>query len=128
MSFEPDVIIIGAGGGGAVVAKELGEKGIKVLVLEAGPWYGNEKWPNPNEEAGRKSSSSYKDLNKEIYDKCFNDLENNMNDSLSGRLRWGPADRRKTPWARSIPQKGYAWQLSGVGGTTVHYFANSPRA
>jgi choline dehydrogenase-like flavoprotein len=128
MSFEPDVIIIGAGGGGAVVAKELGEKGIKVLVLEAGPWYGNEKWPNPNEEAGSKSSSSYKDLNKEIYDKCFNDLENNMNDSLSGRLRWGPADRRKTPWARSIPQKGYAWQLAGVGGTTVHYFANSPRA
>jgi choline dehydrogenase-like flavoprotein len=37
MNHDADVIVIGAGGGGAVVAKELGEKGIKVLVLEAGP-------------------------------------------------------------------------------------------
>ncbi|MBK1811905.1 GMC family oxidoreductase [Clostridium sp. YIM B02505] len=128
MPFDADVIIIGAGGGGAVVAKELGSKGIKVLLLEAGPWYGNKKWPNPNTDAGGESSSNYNDLSKEIYDKCFTDLENDMNDSITGKLRWGPADRSKTPWARSIPQRGYAWQNSGVGGTTVHYFANSPRA
>ena len=50
MSYNADVIIIGAGGGGSVVAKELGELGINVLVLEAGPWYGNKKWPNPNSD------------------------------------------------------------------------------
>ena len=33
-----DVIIIGAGGGGPVVAKELAERGVDVLMLEAGPW------------------------------------------------------------------------------------------
>ena len=32
-----DVIIIGAGGGGAVVAKELAQRGLDVLLLEAGP-------------------------------------------------------------------------------------------
>lgn len=32
-----DVIVIGAGGGGAVIAKELAERGLDVLVLEAGP-------------------------------------------------------------------------------------------
>lgn len=38
MNFDADVIIIRAGG--AVAAKELGELGVKVLVLESGPWYG----------------------------------------------------------------------------------------
>lgn len=31
-----DVIIIGAGGGGPVVAKELAERGLDVMALEAG--------------------------------------------------------------------------------------------
>ncbi|MEX2459005.1 MAG: FAD-dependent monooxygenase [Actinomycetota bacterium] len=36
--MSPDVIVVGAGGGGPVVARELAERGIKVLMLEAGPW------------------------------------------------------------------------------------------
>src|SRR3954452_18138644 len=32
-----DAIVIGAGGGGAVIAKELAAQGLDVLVLEAGP-------------------------------------------------------------------------------------------
>lgn len=40
MTKDADAIVIGAGGGGAVIAKELGELGLRVLVLEAGPWYG----------------------------------------------------------------------------------------
>ncbi len=128
MNDQIDVIIIGAGGGGAVVAKELGEKGLKVLVLEAGPWYGNENWPNPNTERGALSSSSYDDLSIDILRKSFTDLEDDMNNFVYGKFRWGPANRNNAPWVRIIEGRGYAWQNSGVGGSTLHYFGNSPRA
>lgn len=32
-----DVIVVGAGGGGAVIAKELSARGLDVLLLEGGP-------------------------------------------------------------------------------------------
>lgn len=128
MNYDADVIIIGAGGGGAVVAKELGEKGLKVLLVEAGPWYGNKKWPKPNAEHGLASSSSYEDLSIEILKESFTDLEDDMNDFIFGKFRWGPADRQQGPWHRNFAEGGFAWQNSGVGGSTLHYFGNSPRA
>jgi len=123
-----DVIVIGAGAGGSVVAKELGEKGIKVLLVEAGPWYGNKKWPAPNTDHGAVSSSSYEDLSIDLLKGSFTDLEDDMNDAISGKFRWGPANRDQAPWPRIVPQNGYTSQNAGVGGTTLHYFANSPRA
>lgn len=128
MTNNVDVVIIGAGGGGPVVAKELGEKGIKVVLLEAGPWYGNKRWANPNEQQGAVSSSSAEDLSPEILHKCFTDCEGDMNDSFSGKFRWGPADKRQNPWSRKITHGGFVWQNSGIGGTTLQYFANSPRS
>lgn len=128
MEREADVIIIGAGGGGAVVAKELGEKGIKVLLVEAGPWYGNKKWPDPNSERGAISSSHYEDLSIELLNKSFTDLEDDMNDFTFGKFRWGPANRKQGPWHRDIAQGGFTWQTAGIGGSTLHYFGNSPRA
>jgi len=128
MNHNADVIIIGAGGGGPVVAKELGEKGIKVLLLEAGPWYGNKNWPHPNSEHGAVSDSSPDNLSHEILEKCFTDYEVDMNDTISGEFRWGPADRSKPPWFRNISLGGFFWQSAGVGGTTLLYLGNSPRA
>jgi choline dehydrogenase-like flavoprotein len=98
-----DVIVIGAGGGGAVVAKELAERGLDVLVLEAGPHY-------DDSEAQ------------------FSMFENDANNPTDGYFRFGPGDRSKPWWYRETPQNSLIWQLAGVGGTTQHYYGNSPRA
>lgn len=128
MTYDADAIIIGAGGGGPVVAKELGEKGIKVLLLEAGPWYGHKKWPNPNTEHGAVSDANPENLSHELLGQSFTDYEDDMNNYVTGKFRWGHADRNRTPWFRHVPHGGFIWQSSGVGGTTLLYFANSPRA
>lgn len=129
MTSKPDVIVIGSGGGGSVIAKELGELGIQVLVLDAGPWYGNKKWPNPNVNRGLdKESSDPHDLDGVLYRNQLTRLENDMDDLIQGKFRWGPADRRRSPWFRNIPDRSLIWQSSGIGGGTQHYYANSPRA
>ncbi|HET7481725.1 MAG TPA: GMC family oxidoreductase [Actinomycetota bacterium] len=100
---DHDVIIIGAGAGGPVVAKELAEQGLKVLHLEAGAWH----------------------------DRLERDLthsEADMTNPVSGVFRWGPSDRDQGPWVRRMVGPGLITQVAGVGGTTLHYFANSPRA
>src|SRR4051812_40923567 len=98
-----DVIVIGAGGGGPVVAKELAARGLDVLVLEAG--------------------ARHADPEKE-----WRHLESDANTPVTGYFRVGPADRSKPAWLRELPQNSFLWQVSGVGGTTLHYYGNCPRA
>jgi choline dehydrogenase-like flavoprotein len=98
-----DVIVIGAGGGGPVAAKELAERGLDVLMLEGGP-----RFAHPRQE--------------------WSLFENDANNPFTGYLRVGPGDRSKPEWFREMPQNTFLWQVAGVGGTTLHYFANSPRA
>jgi choline dehydrogenase-like flavoprotein len=99
---EPDVLVIGAGGTGAVVAKECAEAGLGVLVLEAGPWH------DPQRE--------------------FSGLEWEMLNPFDGVFRWGPRDRTKPPWPRVRDGMGALLQTPGIGGNTLHYGANCPRA
>lgn len=98
-----DVIVIGAGGGGPVVAKELAARGLDVLLLEAGPAF-----PDAAAE--------------------WTHFEVDANNPANGFLRFGPANRLQPPWRRDLPRNGVILQVAGVGGTTLHYFANSPRA
>jgi choline dehydrogenase-like flavoprotein len=97
-----DVIVVGAGGGGAVVAKELAARGLDVLVLEAG--------------AAAKPETDW------------THFEIDQSAPASGVLRFGPSDRTRSPWTRELAQSGLIWQVAGVGGTTQHYYGNSPRA
>ena len=98
-----DVIVVGAGGGGAVVAKELAARGLNVLLLEGGP-----RFADPEQE--------------------WTHFESDANDPAFGYFRFGPADRSKGPWVREIATSMLFVQLSGVGGSTNHYQGNSPRA
>ena len=50
------------------------------------------------------------------------------NNPFAGYFRFGPADRSRPAWRRELPQNSAISQSSGVGGTTQHYYANSPRA
>ncbi|AEF42841.1 GMC family oxidoreductase N-terminal domain-containing protein [Hoyosella subflava] len=97
-----DVIVIGAGGGGPVVAAELAGRGLDVLVLEGGP-----RHADPANQWSR--------------------AENDANNPNDGYFRFGPEDRSKPAWFREWTTNLFAWQLSGVGGTTQHYYGNSPR-
>jgi choline dehydrogenase-like flavoprotein len=97
-----DIVIVGAGGGGPVVAKELAARGLDVLVLEAGA-----RHLRPEQEWTR--------------------LEDDTNNPITGRLRVGPSRRAEAPWLRDFPQNSFVWQIAGVGGTTLHYFGNCPR-
>src|SRR6266513_3043979 len=98
-----DIIVVGAGGGGAVIAKELASRGLDVLLLEAGP-----RFADPEQD--------------------WRHFESDANNPASGYFRFGPADRSRPPWVRELAQSTLFVQLSGVGGTTNHYQGNSPRA
>jgi choline dehydrogenase-like flavoprotein len=43
-------------------------------------------------------------------------------------MRVGPSDRARGGWLRELPQNSFLWQVAGVGGTTLHYYGNCPRA
>ena len=94
--------MVGAGGGGLVVAHELVQAGIEVGLVDAGPWL------DP--------------------DRDYDRLECNMGSMVSGRLRWGPGDRSKPPWMRQRHGVNIILQAAGVGGTTRHYNAIAARA
>lgn len=98
-----DVIVVGAGGGGAVVAKELSQQGLNVLLLEAGA-----RFADPEQD--------------------WTHSETDANNPNFGYFRFGPADRSRPEWVRDVPQSALIVQLAGVGGTTNHYQANAPRA
>lgn len=98
-----DVIIIGAGAGGPVVAKELAAKGLDVLLLEAG------------------TRVTHPELSWTLY-------ENDAINAAFGYFRFGPADRSKAVWGREFEQTSLLPNSSGIGGTTNRYAGNCPRA
>jgi choline dehydrogenase-like flavoprotein len=119
-----DAVVVGAGGDGPVTAWKLAEAGLSVLVLEAGPFYGNEQWPKPNEEPGGEASSSVHDLSGELLDEQFTTREFEM----VNKLLFGPADHERGFWFRKFPGDGAILQCAGVGGTTLNYTGCHPRA
>lgn len=98
-NFDDDsvVVIIGSGAGGGTLANELSQKGIKVVLLEAG---------------GKQSNASF--INDEW--KSFSQLAWNDKRTTSGSWRI----------AKDFPELP-AWICKTVGGTTTHWAGASLR-
>lgn len=94
-----DVIVIGSGAGGGVIAKELGEAGLGVIVLEAGRRYD----PYPD------------------YPTHAIDFEVSAGDVFA------PKDRRRDLYTSGGTRPFLYCRVKGVGGATLHYHAMSPR-
>jgi len=122
------VLVVGAGGDGPALAWRLAQQGVDVHILEAGPWHGNEEYPDPHQKPGARQTETAESLSGEVLDEQYTDHEDEMTNPVSGKLRWGPADRERAPWARTIPDNALVWQAAGVGGTTLAYLGNHPRA
>jgi hypothetical protein len=58
VTVRADVVVIGSGAGGAVVAKELAERGIRVVVLEEGAYFTQEDFRAP---IGERMRTLYRD-------------------------------------------------------------------
>ena len=99
---DVDVIVVGAGAGGPVAARVLSEAGVRVLMLDAGPWL------DPEHD--------------------YSQHENDMMAMSDGKMRWGPADRDRDPWQRQRIGVGALIQSAGVGGSTRHYNGIASRA
>lgn len=94
-----DVIVIGSGAGGGVIAKELGEAGLEVIVLEAG-----------------KRFEPYNDYVTNVLD-----FEVRAADVFSAR------DPRRDQYTSARSSPFLYSRVKGVGGATLHYHAMSPR-
>ena len=94
-----DVVVVGSGAGGAVVAKELAEAGLSVIVLEAG--------------------RRYVPLADYLTDRA--DFE------IRAKGVFDPTDERRDVYTTPGHQ-GFSYsRVKGVGGSTLHYAAMSPR-
>lgn len=119
-----DVVIVGAGAGGAATAWRLCSHGLRVLLLDAGPRFDPardytlhkpdwERWPFP-EKPGSQGNFSIGRL----------DRLDPMHQSLrSWNKATGPTVRETT---RQALGPGY-WHVQGIGGTTLHFVGEAHR-
>ncbi len=93
-----DVVVIGCGAGGGVIAKELGEAGLSVVVLEVGK---------------RFTPSDY--------------LTDAPDFEIKAMDPFAPSDARRDLYTQGGPS-GFSYsRAKGVGGSTLHYVGISPR-
>jgi choline dehydrogenase-like flavoprotein len=93
-----DVIVIGSGAGGGVIAKELGEAGLEVIVLEAGKRY------DP-----------------------YNDYPTQATDFEARSSVFVPKDARRDLYTTPHAKPFHYSRVKGVGGSTLAYHAMNPR-
>src|SRR5690606_1850576 len=127
-----DVVVVGSGAGGGVVAKVLTEAGAEVCMLEAGPWWDQAKdgamfaWPYDSPRRGANTERPFGEFDAawggwELDGEPYTQGDGSRFDwfrarMLGGRtnhwgrisLRWGPDDFRR----RSIDGLGDDWPIT----------------
>lgn len=118
-----DAVIIGSGAGGAAAAWRLTTGGMKVLLLEAGPWFdpatdyplnqpGWERRPFP-EKPGSRATVTYGDLGT-------------LDPSDADLRSWTVVEGRQPPPTVRAVGAGYS-HVQGVGGSTLHFVGEAHR-
>lgn len=118
-----DAIVVGAGAGGAAAAWRLTQRGLHVLVLEAGPWF------DPQRDYG---------LDKPDWETRFFPEK----PGSQGRYRYAPMQALEPQWdelrswhhdvgpliqtGRREVRSGYS-HVRGVGGSTLHFVGEAHR-
>jgi len=119
-----DVVIVGAGAGGAAAAWRLSTRGMRVLVLEAGPAYDplldyklhTEHWEAEAFPSKPNSEGRYVIAPLQTLEEKYSDLRS-----------WDLISGRSNPNARREPSGPGYHHVRGVGGTTLHFTGEAHR-
>lgn len=118
-----DAIVIGAGAGGAAAAWRLTQRGARVLVLEAGPWFDPDRdyglhlpdWETRSFPRKLGSQGQHRYGEMQPLDPAWDDLRSWHHDT--GRL---------VQTGQRAVRTGYS-HVRGVGGSTLHYVGEAHR-
>lgn len=119
-----DVVIVGAGAGGAAAAWRLCTQGLRVLVLEAGPAYDprkdykldTEHWETELFPAKPGSAGRYVFAPMQPLEEKYSDLRS-----------WNLVSGRSNPSERRQPSGPGYHHVRGVGGSTLHFTGEAHR-
>lgn len=119
-----DAVVVGSGAGGAAAAWRLCEKGLRVLLLEAGPRF----------DPARDYSLSQPDWERHPFP---SPPGSRGRISIAPLDRLDPADAELRSWSRASgslvrgetrqPMGPGYWHVQGVGGSTLHFVGESHR-
>ena len=119
-----DAVVVGAGAGGAAAAWRLCEKGLRVLLLEAGPRFDPARdYPLSQPDWERHQFPAPPGSRGEISIAPLDRLDPANADLRSWNRALGPLVRGDR---RQAMGPGY-WHVQGVGGSTLHFVGESHR-
>lgn len=124
LSYNPDVVVIGAGAGGAAVAWRLVEQGLTVLMLEAGGRFDPQKDYNLHQPDWERHAFPQKPGSQGGVSIAELGALSDDNDDLHSwnRVRGKLAKNGR----RQSLGPGY-WHVQGVGGSTLHFVGEAHR-